>query len=106
MVKWRESKSASMIDCGMVFMWHHGVMTQAYVLTGHLENARSLALDEPLPLTQGKVRVTVQPIREVPSQSDARVLAQIWTANANAGRIPPTREEVDHYLEVERASWD
>lgn len=81
-------------------------MTQAYVLTGHLENARSLALDEPLPLTHGRVRVTVQPMRETAPQSGSRVLEQIWAANAKTGHVPPTKEEVDGYLDAERASWD
>ena len=81
-------------------------MTQAYVLTGHLENARSLALDEPLPLMQGRVRVTVQPMREAHTQSGAQVLAEIWAANARAGHTPPTKAEVDDHLNAERASWD
>jgi hypothetical protein len=80
-------------------------MTQAYVLTGHLENARSLALDEPLPLTLGRVRVTVQAMPEAKRQNAARVLAEIWAANAEAGHTPPTKAEVDDYVETERESW-
>lgn len=80
-------------------------MTQAYVLTGHLENARSLALDEPLPLALGKVKVTVQPLPESKRQTAARVLAEIWAANAEAGHVPPTKAEIDDYVEAERESW-
>jgi len=95
-----------MNDCDAALVWHLDVMTQAYVLTGHLENARSLALDEPLPLTEGRVRVTVQPMHKVSPQAGFRVLEQIWAANAKAGRTPPTKEEVDSFLDAERASWD
>jgi hypothetical protein len=82
-------------------------MTQVYVLTGQLESARSLALDEPLPLERGRVRVTVQPLGEKNSpDASSRVLSEIWEANARAGRVPPSKEEVDSFVDSERASWE
>ncbi len=67
-----------------------------------------MVLDEAVPLASGKVRVTVEAIAKVPrtKRSGAEVLAEIWAAQKTSGRIPPTKEEVDRYIEEERNSWD
>lgn len=82
-------------------------MEPAYVRTGELRGGRSVLLDETVPLT-GRVRVTVEPITKTPrvNQSHLEVLEEIWAAQKASGRVPPSKEEVDRFLEDERNSWD
>ncbi len=82
-------------------------MTQAYVLTGQLSDSRSLVLDEPVPLNNGRVQVTVQAIMQKKSkQSHDEILSRIHARMKARGHVPPTKEEVDRYIEEERNSWD
>ena len=77
------------------------------VLTGRLRpDARSLVLDEPLPQAVGKrVRTTLETIEpERPKCSHAEVLDEIHVRQRARGHVPPTKEEVDHYIEEERNS--
>jgi hypothetical protein len=81
-------------------------MGQEYVVTGNLRGGRVVELDESLPVSDAKVRVRIEPLvrREVRPLNE--VMAEIWREQAESGHVPPTREEVDAYLEAERASWD
>lgn len=83
-------------------------MGQAYVLTGKLLDGRSVMLDEAIPLSAGKVRVTVEamPKASQTRRSSVEVLQEIWAAQKASGRVPPTKEEVDRFIEEERNSWD
>ena len=83
-------------------------MEQAYVLTGELRDGRSVMLDEAVPLAAGNVRVTVEAIDKAPpvKRPAAEVLEEIWAAQNSSGRVPPTKEEIDRFLEEERNSWD
>lgn len=82
-------------------------MTQAYVLTGQLSDSRSLVLDEPVPLDDGRVQVTVQAmVKKKTKLSHDEILAGIHARLKAAGHVPPTREEVDRRVEEERNSWD
>lgn len=82
-------------------------MEPAYVRTGELREGRSVLLDEAVPLA-GRVRVTVEPIAKTSrvTRSHREVLEEIWAAQKASGRVPPTKEEVDRFLEDERNSWD
>ncbi len=82
-------------------------MTQAYVLTGQLSDSRSLVLDEPVPLGNGRVQVTVQAM----TNKEARrphfeVIEEIWARQRKRGHIPPTAAEVNARIDEERNSWD
>lgn len=83
-------------------------MEQAYVLTGELRDGRSLTLDEAVPLAAGKVRVTVEAITDTSRvrRSPVAVLEAIWAAQKISGRVPPSKEEIDRFIEGERNSWD
>lgn len=82
-------------------------MSQAYVLTGQLSDSRSLVLDEPVPLSDGRVRVTVQAMTNKKSKSlHFEILAKIHARLRAAGHIPSTREEIDRSIQEERNSWD
>lgn len=83
-------------------------MGKAYVLTGELRDGRSVMLDEAVPLAAGKVRVTVEAIaKATPEKRPVKeVLEEIWAAQKASGRVPPTKEEIDRFLEEERNSWD
>lgn len=55
-----------------------------------------LELDQPLPLTVGRVQVTVQPL---PAASEPerfwKMMENIWADLRASGRRPRTREEID-----------
>lgn len=82
-------------------------MTQAYVLTGQLSDSRSLVLDEPVPLDDGRVQVTVQAMvkKDVP-RPHSEVIEKIWARQRKRGHIPPTVDEVNARVNEERNSWD
>jgi hypothetical protein len=75
-----------------------------YVVTGTIADAHTVALDEPLPISQGKVRLVVEPIA-VPQRSYMEVMETIRERQRLRGHQPPTKEEVDAYLQAERDSW-
>ena len=82
-------------------------MQQAYVVTGSLSSGRVVELDEALPVTVAKVRVTVE-VLEIPPPPPphAEFMAKMHEEQRKRGFVPPTREEVDAYLKAERESWD
>ena len=64
-----------------------------------------MTLDEALPLTPMKVRLVVEPLRPVPQRPYLEVMADIRQRQRARSHQPPTREEVDVYLQAERDSW-
>ncbi len=76
----------------------------AFVVTGTLSDEQTVALDEPLPIKEGRVRVVVEPIG-TPQRSYAEVMAAIRERQRLRGYQPPTREEVDAQIQAERDSW-
>ena len=77
-------------------------MQNAYVVTGTRTDAQTVTLDEPLELGAVKVHVVVEPLDEQPRSTFLEVMAEIRQRQIERGHIPPTREEVDAYLEAER----
>jgi len=75
-----------------------------YVVTGTMADEHTVALDEPLPISQGKVRLVVEPI-SAPQKSHAEVMAAIRERQRERGYQPPTKEEVDAYIQAERDGW-
>lgn len=80
-------------------------MNNTYIVTGTLTDERTVTLDEALPLTPMKVRLVVEPLRPVPQRPYLEVMADIRQRQRARGHPPPTREEVDAYLQAERDSW-
>ncbi len=80
-------------------------MQNAYIVTGTLTDNRTVTLDESLPLTSARVRLVVEPL-PAPPASYADVMAAIRERQKQRGFRPPTREEVDAYIQTERDSWD
>jgi hypothetical protein len=81
-------------------------MHRPYVVTGRLTDEHTVALDEALPLTPTRVRVTVEPFSSASPRPYLEVLAEIRQRQRRRGHQPPNREEVDAYLRAERESWD
>jgi hypothetical protein len=75
-----------------------------YVVTGTMADEHTVSLDEPLPISLGKVRLVVEPIA-VPQRSYMEVMETIRERQRLRGHQPPTKEEVDAYLQAERDSW-
>jgi hypothetical protein len=76
-----------------------------YVVTGTMSDDHTVALDEPLPIKEGKVRLVVEAI-EASQRSHAEVMAAIRQRQASRGYIPPTKQEVDAAIQAERDAWE
>lgn len=82
-------------------------MTSAYVVTGTLTDGKTVQLDEPLPVTAGKVRITVEVMEPSrPTQSLHEWLEELRARQAARGHVPRTVKEVEAYLKAERDSWE
>jgi hypothetical protein len=81
-------------------------LQNAYIVTGKLTDAQTVTLDEALPLKPVKVRVVVEPLSPVPQRPYPAIMADIRERQRARGHQPPTPEEVDAYLQAERASWE
>lgn len=80
-------------------------MQTTYVVTGTLNDDRTVTLDEALPLEPMKVRLSVEPLAPKQIRPHDEVIAEIWARQKARGHQPPTREEVDAYIQAERDSW-
>ena len=81
-------------------------MHNAYIVTGTLTDAHTVTLDKSLPLTPMKVRLVVEPLLPTFKRPHQDVIAEIRERQRARGHQPPTREEVDTYLQAERNSWE
>jgi hypothetical protein len=81
-------------------------MQNAYIVTGTLTNERTVTLDEALPLGSTKVRLVVEPLAAAAPLSYQEIMAAIRERQAARAYRPPTKEEVDAYLQTERGSWE
>jgi hypothetical protein len=84
------------------------IAMNTYETTGTVTANGTLVLDAPLPIAEGKVRVTVQADAEPPKAklSLSEYLEALRQRQAARGHVPMTGEEVDAYLREERESWD
>lgn len=78
---------------------------EKYVVTGTLKGDRTVVLDEPIPLAPTRVRLTVEALGGLSKRPLLEVLQEIHERQVSHGHIPPTRDEVDNYLKLERESW-
>jgi hypothetical protein len=81
-------------------------MSQVYQVTGELTDSRHVTLDEPIPLTAGKVRVILEQVPTGPKPDLAAFEGTLRERQRARGHVPRTKEEIDSYLNAERESWD
>ena len=81
-------------------------MQHTYTVTGILTDSRTVALDEPLPLTEMKVKVVVEPLGASAPHPYRKVLADIHSRQLSRGHRSPDRTAVDAALKAERESWE
>lgn len=81
-------------------------MTNAYVVTGTLTSATTVQLDEPLPLTGGKVRLIIETAPAVPRQSLQEYLTDLRARQAARGHVPRSAEEIAAQVREAREGWD
>ena len=81
-------------------------MTNAYVVTGTLTDATTVKLDEALPVSAGKVRVTVETVPPDAKPAFRVALERIWAEQIAQGHVPPTPEDVAARIREVRAGWD
>lgn len=76
-------------------------MTSAYVVTGTLTDGSTVRLDEPLPVSAGKVRVTVEVVEAVvpPKQSLQEWLEDLRKRREADGRQPLTDAEIEEWVQ-------
>lgn len=80
-------------------------MARPHVVTGRLMDEHTVLLDEALPLKPSRVRLVVEPLPTEIRRVYGDVMAEIRLRQQARGHKPPTREEVDESLRVERESW-
>ena len=84
---------------------------KTYVMTGTLTDASTVHLDEALPRSEGKVRVTVEvfpdelPIDTTEKPRWLQVLEGIWEEQKRRGHVPRPTEEIEAQIREERESW-
>jgi hypothetical protein len=82
-------------------------MINSYTTTATLSNKKTLILDEPIPLTSGRVRVTVEQLPEVLSGTAFLVkLCAIHQRLRESGYRNRSKEELDAQIKAERDSWE
>jgi hypothetical protein len=83
-------------------------MMNAYVVTGILTNARTVQLDEPLPITVGKVRVIVETTVAIKQakQSLSDFLVELRKRQVTRSHVPRSAEEIQSQIREERDSWE
>jgi hypothetical protein len=86
--------------------WGDWIMQQAYLVTGSLTDSRTIHLDEPVPVSSGKVRVIVEVGETARKMSHQEFLTWLDERQKARGHVPRTREEVDASVRTERESWD
>src|SRR5262249_23727550 len=79
---------------------------KAYVLTGTLKDEQTVILDQALPLTSGRFRLTLEPLPPESRKPYQEVVAAIRQRQSARGHQPLTREAVDTSLTKERENWD
>lgn len=87
-------------------VWQNRLMEEVYVRTGTLRDGRSVSLDEILPLSAGRVRVTIEAVPTAdssPNQID--LLDGIWERQRARGHCPPPARTVAEEMDSERAAW-
>ena len=80
-------------------------MSQIHQVTGELTDSRHVTLDQPVPLV-GKVRLIVEEIAKSPQLDLAAFEKALRERQRARGHVPRSKEEIDAYLEGERADWD
>lgn len=81
-------------------------MSKTAITTGTLVNERTVELDNAINLPPMKVRLAIEPLAVMPRQCyRPEVITEIHAAQAARGHRPPSRQEVDHRLQLERDSW-
>jgi hypothetical protein len=82
-------------------------MQNAYIVTGTLTNARTVTLDETLPLTPAKkVRLIVEPLLTELERPYQEIMSEIRKRQYDRGHQASVKEEIDMYLQSERSNWE
>ena len=82
-------------------------MQNAYIVTGTLTNARTVTLDEELPLIPAKkVRLVVEPLWAKSERPYQEIISEIRKRQNDRGHQPSVKEEVDMYLQSEHNNWE
>jgi len=81
-------------------------MHNAYIVTGALTDARTVTLDESLPLEPTRVRLVVEPVTAAVSASYSETMATIRARQQRRGFVPRSRADVDVAVQQERDGWD
>jgi hypothetical protein len=79
-------------------------MQNAYVVTGTMTDKQTIVLDEAIPVVSGRVRLIIEP-EPTAKLAYQDVMDSIRERQRLRGYKPPTREEIDAYLQAERDSW-
>lgn len=76
-----------------------------FTVTGTLQGDRTVILDESIPLAPMRVKLSVEPLGRSSKRPLLEVLAEIHQRQDSRGHVPPTQNQVDKYIKLERESW-
>ena len=82
------------------------MQNHSYVVTGTVTDAHTIKLDESLPLSSAKVRLTIEALPTSRSNRYQEVMAAIRRRQYARAHQPPTPAEVEQFLRGERESWE
>jgi hypothetical protein len=80
-------------------------MSPLYRGSGELIDDQTVKLDKALPTAAGRVRVTLEFESSEAPPDLLQFMERMWEEQHRRGHVPPTKEEVDGYLNAERDSW-
>jgi hypothetical protein len=82
-------------------------MTQSIVANGALKDALTVVLDEPLPVSSGRVEVSIRLTSdEVATKHQvATFLRDLRARQAERGHVPLSAAEIEAQIAAERANW-
>lgn len=82
-------------------------MSDLYTVTGTLSDERTVILDKSVPLSTGRVRVTVEALPTAQDSGDLlNKLKAIRQALRASGYRFRTKDEIDAQIQAERESWE
>ena len=95
-----------MLAC-LIKVSDYSIMNAAYALAGTIQGPRTVLLDEPLPVSSGRVIVMVQPEGdERPRPPYLDTVRRITAELEAGGSVPLSADEIAAWVEGERNAWE
>jgi hypothetical protein len=81
-------------------------MTRNYTVMGTIIDGKTITLDEPIPLSAGRVKMVVEELAFEQVSSLEDFLEKLQRRREGRNYVPRSREEIDRALQEDRDGWD